>query len=102
MTDHSTEIATTLAKLASLLADQQDPEPEPTPPKPRASPERELLTVEEAAQQLGVGRTKTFALVRSGDLESVRIGRLRRVPKSAIDHYATQLIAQQCPQPDAA
>lgn len=102
MTDRSTEIATTLAKLASLLADQQEPEPTTAPPERRTGPRRELLTVEEAAQQLGVGRTKTFALVRSGELESVRIGRLRRVPKSAIDHYASQLMAQQSPQSNAA
>ena len=43
-----------------------------------------VLTVEEAADQLGVGRTVMYALVSSGAVESVRIGRLRRVPADAL------------------
>ena len=39
-----------------------------------------VLTVEEAADRLGVGRTVMYALVSSGAVESVRIGRPRRVP----------------------
>ena len=43
-----------------------------------------VLTVEEAADRLGVGRTVMYALVSSGAVESVRIGRLRRVPTDAL------------------
>lgn len=43
-----------------------------------------VLTVEEAAQRLGIGRTVMYALVSSGAVESVRIGRLRRVPADAL------------------
>jgi excisionase family DNA binding protein len=43
-----------------------------------------VLTVEEAAARLGVGRTVMYALVSSGAVESVRIGRLRRVPAEAL------------------
>jgi excisionase family DNA binding protein len=32
--------------------------------------------------------------VKSGEIESVQIGRLRRVPRTAIDDYAARLIAQ--------
>jgi excisionase family DNA binding protein len=39
-----------------------------------------LLTVEEAARRLNIGRTTMYALVSSGAVESVTIGRLRRVP----------------------
>ena len=102
MTDKSAEIAATLAKLTTLLAEQQQHEPAPPEPEPRALPSRVLLTVEEAAQQLGIGRTKTFALVRSGELESVQIGRLRRVPKSAIEDYAARLVTQQTTHQHAA
>ena len=35
-----------------------------------------VLTVEEAAERLSVGRTVMYALVSSGAVESVRIGRL--------------------------
>ena len=45
--------------------------------------ERIVLTVEEAAERLGVGRTLMYALVRSGDIESIAIGRLRRIPLDA-------------------
>lgn len=61
---------------------------------------RLMLTVEQAAEALGIGRTTTFALIKSGELESVRIGRLRRVPADAIDVYTARLQAEQ--QPDAA
>ena len=104
MTDRSTEIAATLAKLASLLADQEQDEPAPPAPDRtvRAMPERVLLTVEEAAEQLGVGRTTAYALVRSGELDSVQIGRLRRIPKDAINDYAARLIQYQPTQQNAA
>ncbi|GAA3364013.1 helix-turn-helix domain-containing protein [Saccharopolyspora gregorii] len=99
MTDRATDIAATLAKLAALLAAQEQSAPAPDRTV-RAMPERVLLTVEEAAEQLGIGRTTTYALVRSGELESVRIGRLRRIPKEAINAYAARLFQQ--PQQNAA
>ncbi|MFE1444381.1 helix-turn-helix domain-containing protein [Streptomyces sp. NPDC058739] len=46
-----------------------------------------LLTVEEAARCLRIGRTTCFALIRSGELESIDIGRLRRVPADAPAAY---------------
>jgi excisionase family DNA binding protein len=55
-------------------------------------PERVLLTVEEAAKQLGIGKTKAYQLVRSGDLGSVQIGRLRRIRRDAVAAYAAQLV----------
>lgn len=58
-------------------------------------PERTLLTVEEAAERLRIGRTRMFALVKSGEIESILIGRLRRVPADAIDAYARRLAAEQ-------
>lgn len=53
---------------------------------------RSLLTVEAAAQRLSIGRTTMYALLRSGAIESVRIGRLRRVPSSALTAYVTRLV----------
>jgi excisionase family DNA binding protein len=54
-----------------------------------------MLSVEQAAEALGIGRTTTYALVKSGQLESVLIGRLRRIPADAIDAYTTRLEAEQ-------
>jgi len=45
------------------------------------------LTVEEAARRLGVGRTTMYALVASGEVPSVTIGRLRRIPAQALNDY---------------
>jgi len=45
---------------------------------------RLLITVEEAARRLTIGRTMMFALVHDGYVESVRIGRLRRIPVDAL------------------
>jgi excisionase family DNA binding protein len=50
-----------------------------------------LLTVEEAAIRLRVGRTTMYALVSSGAVESVKVGRLRRVPVECVDAYVTTL-----------
>ena len=58
-----------------------------------AGPVRLLLTVEEAADRLGIGRTLMYALVKDGDIESVRIGRLRRIPADALPAYLDQLRA---------
>lgn len=85
-------LAALLAELVDALADANSaPAPEP----PRTPSSRVLLTVEEAAQQLGIGKTLMWRLVGNHEIESVRIGRLRRVPRSAIDDYAARLVAQQ-------
>jgi excisionase family DNA binding protein len=52
---------------------------------------RLVLTIDEAAERLGIGRTLMAALVRSGDVESVRIGRLRRIPADALVEYVRSL-----------
>jgi excisionase family DNA binding protein len=52
---------------------------------------RLVLTVEEAADRLGIGRTLMYALITAGEVESVRIGRLRRVPANALENYVKGL-----------
>jgi len=52
---------------------------------------RLVLTIEEAADRLGIGRTLMFALVKSGDVESIMIGRLRRIPAGALNDFVTSL-----------
>jgi excisionase family DNA binding protein len=58
---------------------------------------RLLLTVEEAAEQLGIGRTLMYELVKQGAIESVQIGRLRRIPADALPRYLAQLRASMSP-----
>ena len=50
-----------------------------------------LLTVEQAAHRLGIGRTMAFALIAQGRLTTVRIGRLRRIPVDAIPEFVESL-----------
>lgn len=45
----------------------------------------ELVTVNAAAEMLGVCRNTVYNLIRSGKLASVQIGRARRVTTSSID-----------------
>lgn len=84
-----TEIASVVARLVELISDQ----PAVEAPEPQQMPERVLLTVEEVAERLGIGRTTTFRLVKTGEIESVRIGRLRRIHIDAVNAYAACLVA---------
>jgi excisionase family DNA binding protein len=53
--------------------------------------ERLLLSPEEAAEVLGVSRSRVYDLMRKRELVSVRIGRCRRVPVSAVRRFVDQL-----------
>lgn len=68
----------------------------PNPSTPAPAP-RVMLTAEQAAEALGIGRTTLFALLKRGEINSVRIGRLRRIPQSELDAYAARLMAEQNP-----
>jgi len=50
-----------------------------------------LLRIEEAAEQLGIGRSLMYRLVLSGAIESVRLGRLRRIPAECLGEHVRQL-----------
>lgn len=52
-----------------------------------------LLTPEETAHTLGIGRSKVYELLRAGVLESVRIGACRRIPVAAVSDYLASLRA---------
>ena len=53
-----------------------------------------LLTPEQAAQRLALGRTRVYALLRGGAIESVKIGRSRRIPFRALERYVAQLCVE--------
>jgi excisionase family DNA binding protein len=40
---------------------------------------------------LGIGRTRMFELIQAGSVETVLIGRLRRIPFDALDAFVTGL-----------
>jgi excisionase family DNA binding protein len=53
--------------------------------------ERLLLTPEETAEMLGIGRTKVYELMRLGLIESVKIHGCRRIPTEAMHDYVERL-----------
>ncbi|KAA1425402.1 helix-turn-helix domain-containing protein [Mumia zhuanghuii] len=46
-----------------------------------------LLRPVEAAEQLGIGRTKLYELMSAGKLGYVQIGALRRIPLAALEKF---------------
>lgn len=50
-----------------------------------------LYKPEAAASALGIGRTKIFELIAEGAIETVQIGRSRRVPAQALEDYVARL-----------
>ncbi|MBS1724175.1 MAG: helix-turn-helix domain-containing protein [Armatimonadetes bacterium] len=46
------------------------------------------LTVQEVMAELRLGsRTSVYALLRSGQLESIRVGRSRRIPRRSLEAF---------------
>jgi excisionase family DNA binding protein len=52
---------------------------------------RLLLTPEEAATVLRIGRTTIYALMKAGDLHPVHIGRSCRLARAELERYVHQL-----------
>ena len=50
-----------------------------------------LLTPEEAAKLLSVGRTTVYALIKAGDLRPVHIGRSCRLARAELERYVRML-----------
>lgn len=65
---------------------------------PAATPDR-LLSIDETAAALGLGRTAVYAELTSGRLRSFKVGRRRLIPASAIDIYIEALAAASGPVP---
>lgn len=54
---------------------------------------RLLLTVVEAAEVLGIGRSTMYELIRTGQVEVVHLGRCARVPTTALEEFVEHLRA---------
>jgi excisionase family DNA binding protein len=53
-----------------------------------------LVTVEEAAYMMSLGRTKVFEMVLRKEIPSIKVGRSRRIPVSGLIHFV------QCEEPN--
>jgi excisionase family DNA binding protein len=54
-----------------------------------------LLTPEEAAGRLRIGRTLIYQLLHTGAIPSVKIGRARRVRVQDVDEFVQSLLTDQ-------
>lgn len=50
-----------------------------------------LLSVMEGARLLGISRTKAYEFVLSGELPTVKIGRLRRIRRGDLEAFVASL-----------
>jgi excisionase family DNA binding protein len=58
-------------------------------------PVKHLYSAEEAAEFLGIGRTFLFRLLATGQIESFKIGRKRKITREALDEYVQRLLREQ-------
>jgi excisionase family DNA binding protein len=59
---------------------------QPTSPEPER-----LLTVAEAADALGIGRSKLYDLMARGAIQAVKVDRCRRIRRSEVDRFIRAL-----------
>ena len=60
-----------------------------------------LLRPAEAAEATGIGRSKIYALIASGDLPSIRIGGSVRVPVDELKDWIARRVSVRSELPDA-
>jgi excisionase family DNA binding protein len=53
---------------------------------------RVLVSVEDAAAMLSIGRTVVYQLVRRNEIRSVKVGRSRRIVASSLHDYVSRLM----------
>jgi excisionase family DNA binding protein len=61
----------------------------PKTPEPKV-----LYRAEEAAEIMSLSRTAVFGLIRSGDLDAIKVGGRRRIPRSSIEDYVARQLAR--------
>ena len=53
-----------------------------------------LFSIEEVADILHIGRSTVFKLIKEGSIQSIKLGRSRRVPIDAMQNYVNDLISE--------
>lgn len=74
----SERLAAAIAELAAAISEGSAPEPD--------QPER-LVSVIEAADRLGIGRTKVYDEISAGRLRTLQVGRRRLISTAALRDY---------------
>jgi excisionase family DNA binding protein len=52
------------------------------------------MTVQEAADELAVSRWSVYRLIWDGRVQSVQLGRCRRIVRQSLDDYLAELIQE--------
>lgn len=60
----------------------------------RSETEKVLLSPDEVALALGISRSQLYKMFASGDILSVKVGRLRKIPVAEVDRFVARLLAQ--------
>ncbi|MBT1193372.1 excisionase family DNA-binding protein [Rhodococcus kroppenstedtii] len=55
---------------------------------------RQLFSVQEGMSRTGLGRSSFFNKIASGEIRSVKVGKRRLIPDTAIDEYIERLESQ--------
>jgi excisionase family DNA binding protein len=72
-------------------AAQLSEEPPYDQPPTRGGDHLQAYTVEQVAELLHVGRDKIYYLLRTGQLRSIKIGKLRRITSQHLAQFVTSL-----------
>ncbi len=80
----SDRLEAAVRELVAALRDELRAETASEPPPDR------LLDVREAATALGIGRSALYAELGRGEVRSVKVGRRRLVPSSALGAYIAE------------
>ena len=80
----SDRLVTAVTELVAALRDEIATQRRPS----EREPDR-LLSIEQAARALGIGRTALYSEIGAGRIRSVKVGRRRLVPSSAISEVAS-------------
>ncbi len=52
----------------------------------------DVLTIQEVMSTLKIGKTQAYSLVKSGEIESIRIGKSIKIPKLYLENYLNKQI----------
>jgi excisionase family DNA binding protein len=80
----SDRLATAIIELVAALREEVAAERRSPGTKPD-----QLMSVEQAARALSIGRTALYSEIAAGRIRSVKVGRRRLIPSSAINEVAS-------------
>jgi excisionase family DNA binding protein len=85
-----TDLRFALALTSATQRDQRE-EPSKNQPKIKGGESLQAYTVEQVAEMLHVGRDKIYALLRTRQLRSIKIGKLRRITDQHLAAFIASL-----------